>query len=55
MSGVWNDDISDDFSLSNGTLLQPSGADGNYTEQDFFNFGESCKYTEIPINCIIMV
>ncbi|KAJ8038778.1 IgGFc-binding protein [Holothuria leucospilota] len=44
--GVWNDDVSDDFLLSNGTLLQPSGADGNYTEQDFFFFGDSWKVRE---------
>ncbi|PIK62030.1 putative fibrillin-1 [Apostichopus japonicus] len=41
--GVWNDDITDDFLLPNGTLLSPSGAAGNYTDEDFFLFGEEWR------------
>ncbi|KAJ8038780.1 Mucin-like protein [Holothuria leucospilota] len=41
--GVWNGNVSDDFEFPNGTLLQPGGPSGNYTDLDFFNFGETWR------------
>lgn len=42
-SGVWNDDYTDDFLMSNGTTLQV--ANRNLTDREIYVFGESCKYT----------
>ncbi|XP_022101062.1 uncharacterized protein LOC110984828 [Acanthaster planci] len=43
--GVWNGDPSDDFLKRNETLLTASGSDGNYTDSDFFKFGETWRTT----------
>ena len=42
-TGVWNDDPSDDFRMQNEVILTPTGADGTYTDPDYFMFGETCK------------
>ncbi|XP_033642813.1 uncharacterized protein LOC117302931 isoform X2 [Asterias rubens] len=43
--GVWNDDPSDDFRMQNEVLLTPTGADGTYTDPDYFMFGETWRTT----------
>ncbi|XP_038045729.1 uncharacterized protein LOC119720211 isoform X2 [Patiria miniata] len=43
--GVWNGDPTDDFMKRNETLLTPSGSDGNYTDADYFEFGETWRTT----------
>ena len=47
-TGVWNNDPADDFVKQDGMLLAATGADGNYTEADYFQFGESCEHTNFP-------
>ncbi|XP_070549910.1 fibrillin-1-like [Ptychodera flava] len=39
--GVWNDDISDDFTMPNGNVKQSAVPGGNLTEREQFEFGQT--------------
>ncbi|XP_071482117.1 uncharacterized protein [Diadema antillarum] len=41
--GVWDGDISNDFVRADGLVQPPTGADGNYTDADLFEFGETWR------------
>ncbi|XP_077864356.1 mucin-like protein, partial [Saccoglossus kowalevskii] len=38
--GYWDDDPSNDFVLPDGSSLNPTKEDGNFTDRDYFRFGQ---------------
>lgn len=46
--GVWNDDMMDDFLMSNGSRLDTNGR-SNLTDREVFAFGQSCESHSIAV------